>query len=96
MAGAIAYGFANGEFGNNASAIWALPWGKVSLIDLYAGLALFGGWIWLRETSRTRTILWWVALAVLGNLAAGAYLAVALLRAETTEQVLTGERSGAG
>jgi hypothetical protein len=95
MAGAIVYGFANGDFGDNASAIWVLPWGKVSLIDLYAGLLLFGGWISIRETSRTRTILWWVALAVLGNLAAGIYLGRALLRAETTTELLTGEGSGA-
>lgn len=57
MAAAIVYGFANGNFGDNVSEIWALPWGKVSLIELYAGLALFGAWVAVRETSRGKTAL---------------------------------------
>jgi cytochrome b561 len=96
MAGAIIYGFANGNFGSNGSAIWALPWGKVSLIDLYAGLLLFAGWIWIRETAKPRIVLWWVALVVLGNLAAGIYVVAASLKAETTTELLTGSGSSAG
>jgi hypothetical protein len=90
MVVAIVYGFANGEFGAEASAIWALPWGKVSLIDLYAGLAIFGGWIALRESSPFRIVLWWAALAVLGNLAAGVYLVWAMLTVTDTVELLTG------
>ena len=36
MTAAIIYGFTSGDFGDNGSQIWALPWGKVTLIDLYA------------------------------------------------------------
>ena len=90
MAGAILYGFANGDFGANGSDIWALPWGKVTLIDLYAGLTLFGGWIAVRESSRSRIALWWLALVVLGNFAAGIYVVKALFESNTTTELLTG------
>lgn len=91
MIGAILYGFTNGGFGADASAIWALPWGKVTLIDLYAGLAMFGAWVALRETRRSRIVLWWVALVTLGNLAAGVYLLRALHTATDTTELLVGE-----
>ena len=91
MTGAILYGLASGGFGADASAIWRLPWGKVSLIDLYAGLAMFGAWIALRETNRFKIALWWAALATLGNFAAGVYLVGALLAANDTGELLTGE-----
>ena len=94
MAVAIAAGFLAGGFGDDASAIWALPWGKVSLVDLYLGLALFGGWIAVRERSRRTVAIWWVTLAVLGNFAAGIYLVVASHRAADLNELLTGRSAG--
>jgi hypothetical protein len=91
MTAAIAYGFANGNFGDSASAIWTLPWGKVSLIDLYAGLALFGAWAAVRETSGGKTALWWIALITLGNLATGVYLLRALFEENSTTELLLGK-----
>ncbi len=90
MAAAIVFGFVNGDFGSDASEIWRLPWGKVTLIDLYAGLVIFGSWVAVREASPVTISLWWVALLTLGNLAAGAYLLRALFGAEDTNELLTG------
>jgi hypothetical protein len=90
MTSAIMFGFVNGDFGSDASAIWGLPWGKVTLIDLYAGLVIFGAWVAVREASPVTTSLWWVALLTLGNLAAGAYLLRALFDAEDANELLTG------
>ena len=91
MTAAIIFGFVGGSFGDDASALWALPWGKVTLVDLYAGLAIFGGWIALREISRIQVALWWVALVLLGNLAAGAYLIRAVVTSSDRRQLLLGE-----
>lgn len=91
MAGAIVYGFVNGGFSDDASAIWALPWGRVSLVDLYAGLVIFGAWIGVRESSRARIALWWAALVVLGNFAAGVYLVRAAMLAGDTRELLMGQ-----
>lgn len=93
MAGAIVYGFISGGFGDDASAIWALPWGKVSIIDLYLGLVIFGAWIAVREDNPARIGLWWAALVVLGNFAAGLYLVRAAMLSADTRELLLGRSS---
>lgn len=95
MVAAIAYGIASGELTAEGRAIWGLAWGKVSLIDLYVGLALFGAWIGLRERRPARVAGWWLALAVTGNLGAALYLVVASFTSSTVEEMLLGARAGA-
>ncbi len=84
----------SGSFGEEASAIGALAWGKVTLIDLYAGLAIFGAWVALRESNLLVTLGWMVALVTLGNLAAGVYLVLALRKVGTIDELLLGRRVG--
>lgn len=89
MAATIIYGFIAGDFGDEGRTILDLAWGRVTLIDLYAGLALFGGWIGLREGWR-RTLPWLVGLVVLGNLAAALYAFLAARRSDSISEFLTG------
>lgn len=91
MAGAIIYGAVSGGFGDDASAMWALPWGRVALIDLYAGLLIFGAWIMVRETNYAKIGFWLIALATLGNFAAGAYLVKAVFSSSDKTELLTGK-----
>lgn len=90
MAASIAIAFTQGSFGDEASSIWALPWGKVTVIDIYAGLAVFGAWVAYREKRPLRIALWWLALVTLGNLTTGVYLIVALRRAGSLDELLLG------
>ena len=90
MALVIVAAFGQSSFVEEASAIWALPWGKVTVVDIYTGLLLVGAWIALRERSPLRIGLWWLALVALGNLATGAYVIVALRGANSVEEVLLG------
>lgn len=89
MLGAIVYGFAAGDFGDEGGVLVDLAWGRVTLIDLYVGLVFFGGWIALRERSWL-IVPWLLALAVLGNLAAGAYAFRAALRTDSVAAFLLG------
>jgi hypothetical protein len=93
MSAAVVFGLVSGGFGEESSTIWALSWGKVTLIDLYLGLLLFGGWIAYREGNRGVVLAWWAALAVLGNLAAAAYLLRATFTAGTVGGMLSGRHS---
>ncbi len=52
-----------------------------TLVDLYAALALLAGWIWIRERSVVRLLLWSLAMLLTGAVAAGLYVAVAARRA---------------
>ena len=89
---AIGSGLAAGGLFDEGRAIWALTWGKVTLVDLYLALALFGGWIALRERSPVRVVAWWLALAVTGSLAAALYLFVVSLRSSNRTELLLGTR----
>lgn len=74
---ALIVSFTTGNFDTEGSQILQLAWGRMSLIDLYIGAALIGGWIAHREQSWPRTLAWWVALVVLGHLASAIYVVVA-------------------
>jgi len=93
MAFAVVLGLLSGGFGEEGSAIWALAWGKVTLIDLYVGIVFFGLWVSVRESRPPVVGIWWIALIVLGNLAAALYLVLVSFRSSTLHEVLTGERS---
>ena len=92
MTATIVFGFVSGGFTDEGSAIWALSWGKVTLIDLYVGLFLFGIWVSVRERRSSALVAWWLGLVVFGNLAAAVYLVRASFTASSVYELLTGER----
>jgi hypothetical protein len=55
-----------------------MPWGIVSLVDLYVGFALFSAWIVYREKSVFRSVIWVVLMMVLGFWTASLYTLLAL------------------
>ena len=88
----IVLGFLSGGFMDEGSAIWALSWGKVTLIDLYVGLVFFGLWVSVRERRLSVVVIWWLGLVVFGNLAAALYMVFASFTASSARELLTGER----
>lgn len=90
MASIIAFGFVSGEFTSEGSQIWGLAWGKVSLVDLYVGLAIFASWVAVRERRLIKAVSWWISLVVLGNLAAAVYLAWVAFTSDDVRELLTG------
>lgn len=68
---------ATGHLTTEGSLILGLAWGRMSLIDLYVGAALVGGWIAHREQSRIRILAWWAGLIIFGHLASAIYVVVA-------------------
>jgi len=93
MVVAIVFGLVVGDFAAEGSQIWGLPWGRVSLVDLYLGLAIFGAWVAVRERSVGSIVAWWASLLVLGNLAAGVYLTLAAFRSRDMSTLLLGART---
>lgn len=88
MALALIYGFTSGDFSGEGGQILDLVWGRVTLIDLYVGIAVFGVFLVWRERSPAIAIPWLVAFVVLGNLATAAYVLVASMRAGSVEDLL--------
>lgn len=94
MVVAIVFGLLEGDFLADGAQILGLPWGTVTLVDLYLGLAIFGAWIGVRERSVIARATWWTSLILLGNLAAGIYLTVAAFRSRDIRSLLFGMRAG--
>ncbi len=78
MTAALIYGFAVGDFGGEGRQLLSMPWGIVSLVDLYVGFILFSGWIVYRERSAARAVPWVVLMMVLGFWTASLYALLAL------------------
>ena len=78
MTAVLVYGFTVGDFGGEGKELLSMPWGIVSLVDLYVGFALFSGWIVYREKSVLRSVVWVVLMMVLGFWTASLYTLIAL------------------
>jgi hypothetical protein len=96
MTGVLVYGFTAGDLGVEGGQITALPWGIVSLVDLYAGFALFSIWIVYRERRPALAAIWVILMMVLGFWAGALYMLLALYRSDGNwERVWLGARSRA-
>ena len=78
MSAVLIYGFTIGDFFGEGSQLLSMPWGMVSLVDLYTGFMLFSGWIIYREKSLPVAIAWTIAMMVLGFFAGSLYAFIAL------------------
>jgi hypothetical protein len=79
MAAVLIYGFAVGDFLAEGAELLRMPWGIVSLVDLYVGFILFSGWIAYRERSWLRAAAWIVLVMLLGFFTVSLYTFIALL-----------------
>jgi hypothetical protein len=80
MAAVLIYGFTVGDFAEEGKQLLSMPWGIVSLVDLYVGFILFSGWIVYRERSLWRSVVWVALMMVLGFFTASLYTLIALQR----------------
>lgn len=83
MSAAIGYALLIGDFAREGAALTAMPWGIVSLVDLYTGFVLIALWVLYREAARPIAWVWVAAILVLGNLATAAYVLWALQHSGT-------------
>ena len=78
MTAVLGYAFATGDFSAEGARLTAMPWGIVSLVDLYVGFALFSCWIVFREKAWLPSIVWVILMMVLGFWAGALYTLLAL------------------
>ncbi len=78
MTGIIIYAFVVGDFSAEGAILLAMPWGVVSMVDLYVGFALFSCWIVYREKAVLPSIIWVLLMLTLGSWTAALYTLIAL------------------
>ena len=82
MGAALFYGFTQGDLGAEGAIIGGIPWGVVSLVDVYVGFILFAVWVIYREEVLWQALIWVVLIMVLGNFTASVYALQALMRSQ--------------
>ena len=78
MTGILVYAFTVGNFTEEGNKLLAMPWGIVSLVDLYVGFTLFSCWIVYREKAALPSIIWVALMMVLGFFTGALYAFIAL------------------
>lgn len=78
MTGMILYTAVVGDFAKEGAQLLAMPWGQVSMVDLYVGFIIFSMWIVYREEKLLTKIIWVVLMMTLGNWTASLYVLLAL------------------
>lgn len=86
MTAVIGYAFIAGDFAAEGAILTSLPWGIVSLVDLYVGFTLFSAWVAYREKSIPVTALWILAVMTLGAFTISLYAFLALRASQGNPQ----------
>ena len=74
---AIGFSIATGNLGDEGRWILDNPWGRMSLLDIYGGVALIAGWVLLREKNPLSVVLWLPVFVVLGHAGTALYASIA-------------------
>jgi hypothetical protein len=67
--------------------LWPDPWFRATLADAYCGFLFFWLWVAWREQSVAQSILWFVLIMTLGNIAMAAYLLLQLRHIRSGENL---------
>jgi hypothetical protein len=78
MGGTLLYGFTVGDFTGEGAQLLAMPWGIVSLVDVYTMFTIFSVWVVYRERSKVRSAVWVLLIMVLGAFICCIYSLIAL------------------
>ena len=82
MTGIIAYAFIRGNFSEEGTVLLSMPWGIVSMVDLYVGFILFSAWIVFREKAFLPSLIWVILMMTLGFFTASLYTFIALQKSD--------------
>ncbi len=64
----IVWAWGGGHFANEVKTISGLPWGKITLLDLYVGFLLWAVLVFLAEPNKLVALVWIVPTFFLGNI----------------------------
>jgi hypothetical protein len=78
MGSILIYGFVMGDFAGEGAQLLSMPWGIVSLVDVYTMFTLFSVWVVYREKSILRSAIWVLLIMVLGAFVCSLYSLIAL------------------
>ena len=63
------------------------PWFIATLFDTYFAFFTFFAWVAYKEASWARSLLWFVLIVLLGNIAMASYMLIQLFRVPTNAEI---------
>jgi hypothetical protein len=93
MLASIVIAMSTGDFGSEGSWLLDHPWGRMTLVDLYVGIAIFVAWVWIREPRRWTIVVWIPVFVVLGNAGTALYASIAAFTCDSPRAFLLGRRA---
>lgn len=77
MLGMLIYGFTIGNFAGEGKILLGMPWGQISLIDIYIQFIIICSWIFYREDNLGKSIIWIILVLTLGSMISCLYIFLA-------------------
>ncbi|MCB2342332.1 DUF1475 family protein [Clostridium estertheticum] len=74
MLGMIIYGFAIGNFTGEGKLLLGMPWGQISLVDIYIEFIIVCSWIVYRENNIAKSLIWVLLVLTLGSMISCLYI----------------------
>lgn len=74
----------------------SIPWMRATLIDFYINEIIIFLWVWYREFTLAKKVMWGVLFFCLGGIATTLYVLIVLFKANSTatpEEILTGGKN---
>lgn len=73
----LVYGFTIGNFTGEGKILLGMPWGQISLVDIYIEFIIVCSWIVYRENSWVNSVIWVILVLTLGSIISCLYLFLA-------------------
>jgi len=77
MFGMLVYGFTVGNFTGEGKILLGMPWGQISLVDVYIEFIIVCSWIVYRENKGVKSLLWVILVLTLGSMISCLYIFLA-------------------
>ena len=77
MLAMLIYGFTIGDFSGEGKILLGMPWGQISLVDIYIEFIIVCSWIAYREKNIVKSIVWITLILTLGSMMSCLYIFLA-------------------
>jgi len=96
MMASLGYALLVGSFSAEGRQLLTMPWGVVSLVDLYVGFVVFACWILYREGNSPKAWTWIALVMGLGSLAICIYVLLCIRSSRGNARILLLGRNSGG
>ena len=77
MLSMLIYGFTIGSFTCEGKILLGMPWGQISLVDIYIEFIIVSAWVVHRENNAIKSLIWVLLILTFGSMISCLYIFIA-------------------